>query len=150
MTTLQSRIRDDVMTARRAKDTVKLGFLSLLLSEASRPGKDKGAAESTDDEVARVIKKFMDNTELTLKHLGDKASDQRTGAEAELAILREYMPVQADPAAVQAAIVDIVSGLTEKSPKQMGVVMGQLTARFGANFDKTIASASVRAELAKP
>lgn len=158
MTTLLQRIRDDSLAARKAAhqardDNTKTlegnraSFLITLGAEAARKGKDDGNRESTDAEVISTVKKFIDNANLTLTALGNTSPDQRARVEAEVAILKGYMPAQADPEAVKAAIAEIVAGLPEKSPKQMGVVMGQLTSRFGAAFDKGVASAQVREAL---
>lgn len=158
--TLLSKIREDSVAARKAAVQTtdaalkvlagdKASFLITLFAEAARKGKDDGNRESTDAEVVATVKKFIDNANDTLKALGEKAPDQRARIEAELTILRGYMPAQADPEAVKALIAEVVAGLAEKSPKQMGVVMGKLTERFGANFDKAAASALVRAALAQ-
>lgn len=158
MTSLLQRIRDDALAARKAAHAARdeatktlegnrASFLITLGAEAARKGKDDGNRESTDDEVISTVKKFIDNANLTLNALGDKSPGQRARVEAEVLALKAYMPTQADAAEVQAAIAELVAGLAEKSPKQMGVVMGKLTARFGAAFDKAAASALVREAL---
>lgn len=158
MTGLLNRIRDAALAARKAAhqapdevskagEAARAAFLVTLAAEAARKGKDAGNRESTDDEVLSVVKKFLDNASLTLKALGDKAPEQRARVEAEIALLKGYMPTQADVDTVKQAVADIVDGLAERSPKQMGVVMGQLTARFGAALDKATASALVRDAL---
>lgn len=158
MTSLLQRIQQDSLAARKAAhaapdaevkalESNRASSLITLYAEAARKGKDDGNRESTDDEVVGVVKKFIDNATDTLKAIGDKAPAQRALVEAEIALYKGYMPAQADPATVKAAIEDIVAGLAEKSPKSMGVVMGQLNARFGAAFDKAAASAAVRDAL---
>lgn len=146
--TLLNRIREDSLAARKAREGDKASFLITLLAEASRPGKDDGNRESTDAEVVKVIKKFIDNTEITLKALGATVSDARTRAELELAMLRAYQPKQATEAEVRAAVDTIVASLPERSLKQIGAVMGKLQAQFDGNFDKGLASTLVKAALA--
>lgn len=146
--TLLNRIREDSLAARKAREGDKASFLITLLAEASRPGKDDGNRESTDAEVVKVIKKFIDNTEITLKALGATVSDARTRAELELAMLRAYQPKQATEAEVRAAVDTIVASLRERSLKQIGAVMGKLQAQFDGNFDKGLASTLVKAALA--
>lgn len=146
--TLLNRIREDSLAARKAREGDKASFLITLLAEASRPGKDDGNRESTDAEVLKVIKKFIDNTEITLKALGAAASDARTRAELELAMLRAYQPKQATEAEVRAAVDTIVASLPERNLKQIGAVMGKLQAQFDGNFDKGLASTLVKAALA--
>lgn len=158
MTSLLQRIRNDSLAARKAAhvardeasktlESNRASFLITLFAEASRKGKDDGNRESSDIEVVGVVKKFLDNANDTLKALGDSAPEQRARVEAEIAILKGYMPAQVDVETVKAAIAEIVAGLAEKSLKQMGSVMGQLTGRFGAAFDKATASGLVREAL---
>lgn len=159
MTSLMQLIRDDALAARKAAHLARdpavkaaegdrATFLITLSAEAARKGKDDGNRESTNDEVVSVVKKFIDNANLTLSALGDKAPAQRARVEAEILILKGYMPAQVDAAAVTEAITEIVASLAERGPKQMGLVMSQLTARFGSSFDKAAASAQVRQALA--
>jgi uncharacterized protein YqeY len=147
MTTLLERIRQDSLAARKARETEKGTFLVTLLAEAAKVGKDDGNRESTDAEVTAVIKKFIKNTDETLRVLGaDSAA--RAQPEAELAILQAYLPRQATEDEVRAAVGRIVAELAERNPKQMGFVMGKLNAEFAGNFDKGVASKLVKGALA--
>ncbi len=144
---LIERIRQDSLVARKARDTDKGVFLVTLMAEASKVGKDDGNRESTDAEVTAVIKKFIKNTDETLRALGDAAPTQRARLELELTLLNGYLPSQASEAEVRAAIARLVGELTERTPKQMGAIMGKLTAEFAGNFDKGLASKLVKEAL---
>lgn len=146
MTTLIEKLRQDSLAARKARDTVKGTFLVTLLAEAAKVGKDDGNRESSDAEVTAVIKKFIKNTEETLRAVGANTL-ARAQPEAELAILQAYLPKQASQQDIEQAIQEALVGLAEKSPKQMGVVMGKLQAKFNGNFDKGLASQLVKAAL---
>lgn len=148
MTTLLERIRQDALAARKARDKRKGTFLSTLLAEASKVGKDDGDRVSTDAEAAAVIKKFINNAETTLKMLADKAPESSERLAAELTTLQSYLPKQATEAEIQAAITRYVAELSERTPKQMGAVMGKLDAEFAGNLDKGLASKLVKAALA--
>lgn len=154
MTALINQLRDDLAQARKNRDAQKLKFLSTLLNEASREGFNDGKRDATDAEVTRTIKKFIDNTEDTLRLLeaatnpDAKVLDNRAQNTYELGLLQAYLPKQASEDEVRSAVESLVSGLTNGDPKQMGALMGQLTARFGANFDKALASKLVKAALA--
>ncbi len=147
MTTLIEKIRQDSLAARKARDTVKGTFLVTLMAEAAKVGKDDGNRESTDAEVTAVIKKFIKNTEETLRAVGSNAA-ARVQPELELSILQAYLPRQASEDEVRAAIARLVGELAERNPKQMGVLMGKLTAEFNGNFDKGLASKLVKEALA--
>jgi len=147
MTTLLERISQDSLAARKARETDKALFLTTLLSEAGRIGKDDGNRKSTDAEVTAVIKKFIKNTEETLRVVPE-GSAARVQPAAELVILTAYLPRQATEDEVRAAVGRYVAELAERNPKQMGVLMGKLNAEFEGNFDKGVASKLVKDALA--
>ncbi|MEX3984081.1 GatB/YqeY domain-containing protein [Paraburkholderia sp. EG287A] len=148
---LLKRIQDDALAARKARDTAKGTFLTTLFSEAGRVGKDNGSRESTDDEVAKVIKKFINNIDGMLAEFDKRAvptdSELRTQPHFERALLEAYLPKQATEDEMRAAVAAAIAGLAEVNMKQMGVVMGRLTAQFGENFDRAFASSLVKASL---
>ena len=74
-------------------------------------------------------------------------AQRRALLEQESAILTAYLPPLASDAEVQAFIAAIVATLAERSPKQMGVVMGALKARYGSDFDAKQASVWIKDAL---
>lgn len=153
---LIARIQADALAARVARQQDRALFLVTLLAEASRPGKDAGNRESTDDEVLGVMRSFVKNTKTTIGALEDAgaqavfnpAHNRYNQALNELAVLNEYLPAQATEEDVQRAIDEAVAALPEKNIKQMGAVMAALNAKFGAAFDKAMASGLVKKALA--
>jgi uncharacterized protein len=152
---LLDQIQAASLAARQNRDAARAALLTTLFAEAARVGKDKADRLSSDDEVLETVRKFVKNAKETLSALGAPSEGEaaervarRLGVEAELAMLQEFLPTQASEADVAAFIQDVVNGLAEKNPKQMGVVMGQLKARFGDNYDKSVASKLVKAALA--
>lgn len=147
---LLNKIKDDSLTARKARETVKGLFLTTLFAEAAKVGKDAGSRESTDEEVLDVIRKFIKNTNDTVAALAGAEGEKVAARDqllAELVLLKGYLPSQASEDEVKAVIAEAVKCLAEVSPKQMGVVMGALTAKFAGNFDKKAASNWVKAAL---
>lgn len=145
---LLNQIKEDSFQARKAKETEKATLLVTLYAEASRKGKDNGNRESTDAEVLEVIKKFLKGIKETLDALPASKVEARQAAEFEKQILESYLPKQASEEDLRAFIAEVVAGLGEKSPKQMGAVMKALKDKFGGNYDGTVASALVKAALA--
>lgn len=146
-TSLIALLRQDSLAARKARETVKATFLVTLMAEAAKVGKDDGNREPTDAEVSAVIKKFIKNTEETLRVVGDNEA-LRAGPQLELALLKGYLPRQATEAELQTAIDGIVGQLSVKSPKEMGKVMAQLNTAGLGDFDKALASRLVKSALA--
>ena len=143
---LIEKIREDMMSARKADDAVAKSLLVTLYAETMRVGKDKRNGDTTDDEAAIMIKKFATNCEETQRLLearGQSATVQRR----ELEILRAYLPEQLSRDELEQSIHTIVAELPEASAKVMGKVMAELKARHGSTYDGKLASELVKAAL---
>ena len=142
---LLAQLKKDSLLARKAADRVRATLLSTLIGEAEMVGKNAANRESTDEEVQQTIRKFLKNNQEALGVIKDE--ERRAVLEQESAILTAYLPPLASDAEVQAFIAASVATLAERSPKQMGVVMGALKARYGSDFDAKLASAWIKDAL---
>ena len=142
---LLAQLKKDSQLARKAADRVRGTLLSTLIGEAEMVGKNAANRESTDEEVQQTIRKFLKNNQEALGVIKDE--ERRALLEQESAILTAYLPPLASDAEVQAFIAASVATLAERGPKQMGVVMGALKARYGSDFDAKQASAWIKDAL---
>ena len=142
---LLAQLKNDSLLARKAADRVRGILLSTLIGEAEMVGKNAANRESTDEEVQQTIRKFLKNNQEALGVIKDE--ERRAVLEQESAILTAYLPPLASDAEVQAFIAASVATLAERGPKQMGVVMGALKARYGSDFDAKLASAWIKDAL---
>ena len=142
---LLAQLKKDSLLARKAADRVRATLLSTLIGEAEMVGKNAANRESTDEEVQQTIRKFLKNNQEALGVIKDE--ERRALLEQESAILTAYLPPLASDAEVQAFIAASVATLAERGPKQMGVVMGALKARYGSDFDAKLASAWIKDAL---
>lgn len=153
MTTLIERLRADTKAALIAKDAKKRTALATLTAEAARAGLDDGKRESTDAEVEQAIRDAIKNGNKTLAGLNTPGVTEPAGlrekTEYEMALYETYLPKQADADDVRAAIDAIIAAMPEadRIMKNMGTVMGKLTAQFGENFDRAQASKLVKEAL---
>ena len=142
---LLAQLKKDSMLARKAADGMRATLLSTLIGEAEMVGKNAGNRESTDDEVQQTIRKFLKNNQEALGVIKDE--ERRATLEQESAILSAYLPPLASDAEVKAFIATTVATLAERGPKQMGVVMAALKAKYGSDFDAKQASAWIKDAL---
>ena len=157
---LLDQLKTDTLNARRASmaaasdgaDKIKANLLVTLQAEAAMPGKNDGNRASTDDEVLRVIRKFLKGIDETVKGLESRGTqDERTQSALALAaqerlILTSYLPVMASDEDIQAVISDALK-VVERTPKAMGAIMKALRDRFGSNYDASRASALAKEAL---
>ena len=142
---LIAQLTKDSLLARKAADGVRATLLSTLIAEAEMVGKNAGNRESSDDEVQQTIRKFLKNNQEAVAVIKD--ADRLALLGQESTILTSYLPPMASEAEVKAFIAETVAGLAERSPKQMGTVMGALKAKYGSSFDAKQANAWVKDAL---
>ncbi len=128
MTTLKSRLHDDLTKAIKARDELRSSTLRLTLSAiAYEETAGKSARELSDDEVQKVIareaKKRREAADAFDKG-GRADSAERERAEGEL--LAEYLPKQLSDEELTAIVADAVAEAKAggaEGPRAMGAVM---------------------------
>lgn len=143
-------IQDAALQARKARETDRATLLVTLYAEASRPGKDAGNRESSDEEVLRVVRKFIKGAEETLHVTKDESV--RARAQLERSILETFLPVNVAGEDLRQVVRSHARRVREDKPqvpaaKLMGEVMAGVKAQLAGAFDGAEASAMVRQEL---
>ena len=147
MSTLQARIQEDMKTALKAGEKMRLHTVRLALSELKRYEADKGAM--ADEATALSILEKM------VKQRRDSESQFRAGNRPELAdkeaeeiqILLGYLPQQLTEAEVVALIGQGIAETGAAGGKDMGKLMAWLKPRVAGKTDMGKLSALVKAGL---
>lgn len=139
---LLDTIKADQLTARKNREEIRTSLLTTLYAEAVNVGKNDGNRASTDAEVEKIIRKFVNNARDNEKFYQGNP-EALTQVKAELIILEEYLPTMVADDVVQTAVRDIAATL-EKSPRSIRPIMDQLKIRFGQNFDSARASKYIK------
>lgn len=142
---LLAKIQAASLAARKAKETEKAALLTTLYAEAARIGKDAGNRETTDEEVVKVVRKFVKGVDETLALVTHPDARARSMREKE--VLEPFLPHMVVGAELAAAVDDIVGALADRTPRQMGAVMKTLRERFAGAYDGNEASSLVKARL---
>jgi len=131
------RLQAELVDARRNRDEVALSTLSLLKSELVRASKEPGAADTIDDEmVLRVARKEVKRREeaIDLYRKGGR-EDSAKREEAEMAVLRTYLPARMSEADVEAEVKAVIDEVKPDGPKGFGAVMKAATARLAGRAE---------------
>jgi uncharacterized protein YqeY len=152
---LIEKIKQDQLAARKAnivagaqfdtKNVIKASVLTTLIGEAVAIGKNDGNRQVTDEEVVAILKKFIKNIDEVIRVAGDYRDwNKCDDAEAEKQFLLTYLPKQL----TESELIDVVSGiislLEDKSPKNMGKVLGSLKQSHAGLYDGAMASKIVK------
>ena len=147
--TLFAQIKADQLTARKAKQALAATLLTTLIGELTAIGKTDGNREVTDADVVKLVKKFLDGINESIKYMESAKNDEALHMlKGEAAILAPYLPQQMDEAALIEAVTEIVEDMKSRaSAVNMGMVMGALKLGFGGQYDGALASKIVKACL---
>ncbi|TSE00602.1 GatB/YqeY domain-containing protein [Skermania sp. ID1734] len=154
MAQLKQRLRDDLTTAMKDKDTLRTATLRMLLAEVQKAEvAGSSARDLTDEEILKVLakesKKRGEAAEVyTENGRGELAAKER----AEAQIIDDYLPTPLTDAELadvaDTAIAQVAEALGERpSMRQMGQVMKAATALAAGKADGSRISAAVKARL---
>ena len=140
---LKIRLREDLTTARKARDKLRTLVLSTVLSEVRNKEIDQ-RSELDDDGVLQVISKGI-------KQRKDAAEQMRAAGREELAetedspsaVLAEYLPEGLSEDEVRALVRQVIADGAD----QMGALMGRIMPQIRGRFDGKEANRIVREEL---
>ena len=149
---LRAQLTDAMKEAMRAKDAKRLATVRLVL--AALKDRDIAARSETsrdllgDDEILTLLAKMIKQRE-------ESAAVYRQGGrpelaeneEAEITIIRSFMPAQMDEAAMKEAVKKVIAETGAASIKDMGKVMAVLKERYAGQMDFSKASAATKDAL---
>ncbi len=143
-------MQTELVDARRRRDELTLNTLSLLKSEIVRATKESDAGGSIDDalveRVARKeVKRRQDAIDAYRKGGREEAAKRE---EAEMAILRSYLPAGMTAEQVEAEVQAVISELKPSGPNAFGAVMKAATARLAGRAEGAQVAAAARKLLA--
>ena len=138
---------EEIKNAMRAKDTLRRDILRMVKTEIKSIEVNE-RREITAADVDAMLKRVIKQTKETLEDSKKGTDQERTDKlAAQVGILEEYLPQQLSGDALIDLIDKKIAELGAASKKDMGKVMGALTAATGGNFDKAAAAKEVGSRL---
>jgi uncharacterized protein YqeY len=151
MSELKDRLRQDLTTSIKARDTLRSSTLRMVLSaitNAEVAGKE--ARELSDDDVIGVLTTEAKKRRESATAFSDAGRTELADKEtAEAAVLAEYLPAQLDAAAISEIVTAAIqqSGAGGEGPRAMGKVMGLVQPQVRGRADGSAVAAEVRRQL---
>ena len=139
----------EMVAAMKAKDKVRLGVTRLVLGELKNAASRGGAHEISEEEPTAQIKRTLKQTNETLE-MSEKAGNNPERTEnlrEQVAVLESLLPKQVSGDELVSLVEQVITELGATSKKDMGRVMGALTAATNGNFDKPAAAKEVGSRL---
>jgi len=121
---LKDQITEDMKTAMRAKDSVRLGAIRLLLSAIKQREVDE-RIELADGDVISVIEKMLKQRRDSIAAFElAKRVDLADIEKFEVTVLQTYMPKQMSDAEISVIVDQVIADSGAQGAKDMGKVVG--------------------------
>ena len=144
---LKLSITEDMKTAMRARDTVRLGAIRLLLAAMKQREVDE-RIDLSDADVVTIIDKMIKQRRDSISQFEAAKRQELADAEKfEISVLQTYMPQPMTEAEVAAAVAEAITSSGAKLPQEMGKVIALLKPKLAGRADMGKVSALVKARL---
>ncbi|HZP12460.1 MAG TPA: GatB/YqeY domain-containing protein [Nevskiaceae bacterium] len=147
MSELKARIQEDVKTAMKSGDKLRLGVLRMLTAEIKQR-EVVDSMEITDAVVIAAIEKMIkQRREAETQFRAGARPDLAEKEAAEIQALAAYLPQQLGDAEVAALIGQAIAETGAAGIKDMGKVMGWLKPKVAGRTDMGKLSGLIKAKL---
>ena len=145
--TLKLQITEDMKTAMRAKDSVRLGAIRLLLSAIKQREVDE-RIELADGDVISVIEKMLKQRRDSIAafELANR-TDLADIEKFEVTVLQAYMPKQMSDDEINQIITQVIADTGAQGAKDMGKVVGLVKPLVAGVADMGKVSGLIKARL---
>ncbi len=141
---LKDKIQDDIKTAMKARDAIRLSVLRMVLADIKYQQAQVNLREElADDVVLKIVGAYQ--KKLT-KSLDDyPAGDARTALLGEIKIVEEYLPQKATEAQTKSAVEKVLAATEDRN---FGAIMKLVMAELGGNGEGRLVSQIIKEKLA--
>ena len=144
---LKEQITEDMKNAMRAKETVRLGTIRLLLSAIKQREVDERIV-LTDADVVSVIEKMLKQRRDSIAAFDSaNRTDLSDIEKAEVLVLQTYMPKQLSDDELNQIINQVIADTGAQGPKDMGKVVGLVKPLVAGVADMGTVSVLIKARL---
>ena len=146
---LRERVQTDIATAMRGGDALRRDVLRMALNAAYNLEKRQGAPLTDEEYIAVLTREVKTRRESVEAFRGAGREDLATKEEAEIEILRGYLPEALGEAELTALVEEGIKATGAASARDLGKVMGWLSPRTRGRADGKVVSGMVAAALAR-
>jgi uncharacterized protein YqeY len=149
---LKDRISDDIKTAMKAKDKLRLetvrSIKKVILEKESQVRPSGQDALTRDQELGVLTQLAKQRKDAVEQYQKAGRDDLATQEAQELVIIEEYLPQPLSDAEIEAVIDQLVAQTGATSAQDMGKVMGPAMQQLKGRADGSKVQAMVKAKLA--
>jgi uncharacterized protein YqeY len=144
---LRDQLQSDIAVAMRGGDALRRDVLRMAVNAAYNVEKRQGKP-LTDDELLAVLTREVKTRRESVEAFRSGArEDLATKEEAEIAILREYLPESLSETEIKGLVDEGILATGAATPRDLGKVMAWLSPRTRGRADGKVVSGLVAAAL---
>lgn len=145
---LTEQINNDIKSAMKEKNKVKLESLRAIKSALLLAATEKGGGESSEDAEMKLLQKLVKQRKEAASIFTNEGREELAEAELEqVKIIEAYLPEQMSEEEIKAIVDDIIASTGASSMADMGKVMGQANQRMAGKADGKVIAQLVKAAL---
>jgi uncharacterized protein len=141
---LKDQLAADLKQALRDGDDTRKGTIRLLLAAIHNAEIEKGAPLDDSGVLGVIVKQVKQRHESAEEFRKGNRQDLVDKEESEAAVLQVYLPPALSHEEIEAAARKVIAEVGAQGPRDMGKVMGPLTAQLRGRADGSEVSAVVR------
>ena len=142
-----AKIQQEVIAAMKAKDKGRLGVLRMVQAAVKQVQVDE-RRDLDDADVLKILTSYSRKVKDQISSYGDAGrTELKDAAEAELAVVAEFLPAELSDEELGAIITEAVAETGAAGPQDMGKVMKAVLGRTAGRADGGRVSALVKKAL---
>ncbi|MDP3982150.1 MAG: GatB/YqeY domain-containing protein [bacterium] len=146
--TLLDRVKEDLKTAMRQRDSVVMGALRMLLSALQQKEKDKHSELSNEESQVVVASEAKKRREAIEGFKKGGAIDRAEQEQTELTCLLQYLPEQMREEEIRSIVKEAIEKTGASSVKDMGKLMAEIMPKVKGKADGSAVNKVVKENLA--
>jgi uncharacterized protein YqeY len=135
MAALLTRLQDDMKQAMKAGDTLSRDTLRLVISDIKKREVDERRDLSPEEELAVLQKAVKSREDSVAQYAAAQRTDLVEREQAEIAVIRRYLPTQLSEADTAALVERTIATLGLTAKKDLGQVMKAVLATHKGQVD---------------
>ncbi|MBL6870944.1 MAG: GatB/YqeY domain-containing protein [Flavobacteriaceae bacterium] len=144
-----SNLTEEIKSAMRAKDSLKLESLRAIKSEVLLSQTAKGGgAELSDEEAIKILQRLVKQRKESASIFRDQGrSDLATPEEAQAEVIASFLPEQLSEEEVAKVVSEIIVKTGAEGMKDMGKVMGMASQELSGKAEGKLIANLVKQQL---
>lgn len=144
---LKQKLQEDLKSSMKNKDTVRKSVVTLIRASIKQSEVDNRVELKDEDIIDIISKQLKQRKDVLVQFKNAKREDLVSEAEAEIEVLKEYLPQQLSEEELNEIVKSTISELGATSMKDMGKIMSAIKPKVKGRADGKLINELVKNNL---